>query len=291
MKFYILIILLFVSCTQNKVKFPHKIKRVEIQGHRGARGLFPENSLIAFQKAQELGVDVLELDVVFSKDNKILVSHEPVMSPEICLYPDGTMIPEHHKVNLYQLNYQTIKKFDCGSKIHPRFLEQQKLKTYKPLLTEVLDLAIKKNPKIRLNIETKTTPNEDNIFHPSPKEFIKKLYLVLKTKKLLAQITIQSFDPRTLNELHQLDPKVETVLLVENLNSIDWNLAQLKFKPTIYSPNYLLLDQEKINYLKEKKIKVIPWAVNEIKDMVKMIDLGVDGIITDYPNRILELYR
>jgi glycerophosphoryl diester phosphodiesterase len=291
MKSILLTILLFVSCGQFKVTTPQNIRRVEIQGHRGARGLYPENSLIGFQNAQELGVDVLELDVVFSKDKQIVVSHEPIMSPEICLYPDGTLIPEKHKVNLYQLNYKEIKKYDCGSKIHPRFLQQKKVSVIKPLLAEVLKTVLKKNPKTRFNIETKTTIEGDGIFHPVPKEFIKRLYTLLKNKKIISQITIQSFDPRTLNELHQLNPNVQTVLLVENLYSIDYNLNQLTFKPTIYSPNYLLLDQDKINHLKQKQIKVIPWTVNEVKDMKKMIELGVDGIITDYPDRALNLFR
>jgi len=152
----------------------------DIQGHRGCRGLLPENTIEAFKKAIDLGVTTLEMDVVISKDNQVLLSHEPFLSHEIALDLNGNEIAEKEEknFNLYQMNYAQIKQYDCGSKIHPRFSEQEKIKTFKPLLSEVIDFAesyIQKNypgRKIQYNIETKSDPKGNNLFHPKPKEYV-----------------------------------------------------------------------------------------------------------------------
>ena len=126
----------------------------DIQGHRGCRGLLPENSIVAMKKAVDLGVTTLELDVVISADHQVLLSHEPFLSHEICLDSNGNEIYENNEksYNLYKMNYDEIRKCDCGSKIHPRFLSQEKVKTYKPLLSEMIDSVEnyiqKKYPKI-----------------------------------------------------------------------------------------------------------------------------------------------
>jgi glycerophosphoryl diester phosphodiesterase len=194
------------------------------------------------------------------------------------------------------MNYEQIKQYDCGSKVHPRFLEQQKIKTYKPLLSEVIDSVehyIKiKHPgkKIYYNIETKTTIEGDGIFHPKTEDFVHLMVKVIKEKQIDDRVYIQSFDVRTLGFLHKEYPEFKTVLLVENEFSIDENLKLLGFKPDVYSPYFKLLDKKKVNYLHQKKIKVIPWTVNDKKDMQQIIKMKVDGIISDYPNRYFELH-
>lgn len=269
----------------------------DIQGHRGCRGLLPENTIEAFKKAIDLGVTTLEMDVVISKDKQVVLSHEPFLSHEICFNKSGSEISEtnEHSYNLYQMNYDEIKECDCGSKVHPRFLEQQKVKTYKPLLSEVIDLAksyIQKNypgRKIQYNIETKSDPKGDDVFHPKPKEFVELLVGVLTQKNITDQVFIQSFDVRTLQYLHSTFPTYKTVLLVENKMSITKNLKLLGFKPDVYSPEFILLTKKKVNQLHQKNIKVIPWTINKKDDMKRIISFGVDGIITDYPNRYFEL--
>jgi glycerophosphoryl diester phosphodiesterase len=270
----------------------------DIQGHRGCRGLLPENSIQAMLKAIDLGVTTLEMDVVISKDNQVVLSHEPFLSYEIALDLNGKAIEEKDEksYNLYQMNYEQIKQYDCGSKVHPRFLEQQKIKTYKPLLSEVIDSVehyIKiKHPgkKIHYNIETKTTIEGDGIFHPKTEDFVHLMVKVIKEKQIDDRVYIQSFDVRTLGFLHKEYPEFKTVLLVENEFSIDENLKLLGFKPDVYSPYFKLLDKKKVNYLHQKKIKVIPWTVNDKKDMQQIIKMKVDGIISDYPNRYFELH-
>ncbi|MDI9312686.1 MAG: glycerophosphodiester phosphodiesterase family protein, partial [Limnohabitans sp.] len=227
----------------------------DIQGHRGCRGLLPENTIEAMKKAIDLGVTTLEMDVVISKDKKVLLSHEPFLSHEIALDLSGKEISEaeEKKYNLYQMNYDRIKQYDCGSKIHPRFLEQQKIKTYKPLLSEIIQFAEEysksKNKKLFYNIETKSDPNGDDIFHPKPQEFVDLLVAVLNQFSISNRIYIQSFDVRTLQVLHKKHPDFKTVLLVENDLSIKENLKTLGFKPTVYSPEFILLDKTKVNFL------------------------------------------
>lgn len=270
----------------------------DIQGHRGCRGLLPENSIQAMLKAIDLGVTTLEMDVVISKDNQVVLSHEPFLSYEIALDLNGKAIEEKDEksYNLYQMNYEQIKQYDCGSKIHPRFLEQQKIKTYKPLLSEVIDSVehyIKiKHPgkKIYYNIETKTTIEGDGIFHPKTEDFVNLMVKVIKEKQIDDRVFIQSFDVRTLRFLHKEYPEFKTVLLVENEFSIDENLKLLGFKPDVYSPYYKLLNKKKVNQLHQQNIKVIPWTVNDKKDMQQIIKMKVDGIISDYPNRYFELH-
>ncbi|WP_394758216.1 glycerophosphodiester phosphodiesterase family protein [Flavobacterium sp.] len=271
----------------------------DIQGHRGCRGLLPENSIEAMKKAIEIGVTTLELDVVISADNQVLLSHEPFLSHEICLDTNGNEITEANEksYNLYKIKYNEIKKCDCGSKIHPRFLTQTKIKTYKPLLSEVIDSVenyIKRkypSKTIYYNIETKSAKEGDGIFHPKPKEFVDLLLKVLYDRKILNRVFIQSFDVRTLQYLHKIKAKVKTVLLVENTLSVQENLKLLGFKPNVYSPEFILLKKENVQYLHKKKIKVIPWTVNQISDMKQLIDLKVDGLISDYPDRYFELLK
>lgn len=271
----------------------------DIQGHRGCRGLLPENSIQAMLKAIDLGVTTLEMDVVISKDNQVLLSHEPFLSYEIALDLDGKAIEEKDEksYNLYQMNYEQIKQYDCGSKIHPRFLEQKKIKTYKPLLSEVIDsvehyIQIKyPGKKICYNIETKTTIEGDGIFHPKTEDFVNLMVKVIKEKQIDDRVFIQSFDVRTLGFLHKEYPEFKTVLLVENELSIDENLKALGFNPDVYSPYFKLLDKKKVNYLHQKKIKVIPWTVNDKKDMIRIMKMGVDGLISDYPNRFFEVKK
>lgn len=273
-----------------------KKKEIEIQGHRGARGLYPENSIMGFIMAVDMGIKTLELDVVISKDKKIVVSHEPWISHEICIKKTGEYITEEDELNynMYQMTYDEIRKFDCGSKDHPRFPEQIKAITYKPLLRHVVEVvetfsAAHYLEPIHYNIETKSLPEGDNVFHPEPREFCKLLYDELKRLNILDRVTIQSFDVRTLQVFRNYYPATKLVLLVENNMGFEDNIAKLGFDPAIYSPNFNLVDEELVADCRERNIKLIPWTVNREDDIQKLIDLGVDGIITDYPDIALTL--
>ncbi|MBL0343310.1 MAG: glycerophosphodiester phosphodiesterase [Bacteroidetes bacterium] len=286
-------ILLFIGLIAQSL--PVK-SQFEIQGHRGCRGIFPENTIPAFLKAVDLGVTTLEMDVVITSDKRVLVSHDPFMAHEICLNRLGNEIKESEEktLNIYQMTAAEAMSFDCGSKFHPRFSSQQKLVAHKPLLSDVISTVetyiLKHNlPPVFYNIETKCTPSGDGIFHPVPEVFADLLFQVVDSAKIADRTYIQSFDVRTLQHLKKFGKKVKLVLLVENTKGVEQNMEKLGFLPDVYSPYFKLLKKKDVQELHNKNIKVIPWTVNNLKDMHSLIRKGVDGIITDYPDRLIEI--
>ena len=264
------------------------------QGHRGARGLLPENTIPAFRKALDLGVTTLELDVVVSKDKQVVVSHEPFFSADICTDQSGKPITkgDEKSRNLYTYTYAEIQAFDCGSRGNPRFPEQQKQKVSKPLLGEVIRsmeaYRREKNlPAFGYNIEIKSTPAGDNVYHPGVAEFSDLVHRVITEQLPPDRFTLQCFDFRVLRYWHEKYPAVTLVALVENLRGPEKNLAELGFTPAVYSPYYqLLTGKDAVDNLHRLGMKVIPWTVNDPEDMRRLRAWGVDGIITDYPDRI-----
>lgn len=275
-----------------------KPKQIEIHGHRGARGLFPENTITAFIEAVKLGVTALEIDVVISKDLKVVVSHEEWMNELFCTQPNGNEIEKNskEKYNLYQMNYSKIASFDCGSKQHPEFPDQKNCTERKPLLTEVINTieAFTKDYKLNpivYNIEIKSEIAHDDIFHPKPFDYVRLVSDDLKSLNINERIIIQSFDTRILNEIKKINSTVTIGLLVENKDDFQLNLNKLEFNPDLYNPDFCLVTPTLVQQLHNKNIRIIPWTVNEIDDMSKLILMGVDGLITDYPNRAIELIK
>jgi len=271
------------------------IEGFDIQGHRGCRGLMPENTIPAMIKALDLGVTTLEMDVVISKDNKVVVSHEPWFEAEITTKPDGSFIKpaEAMQYNIFQMNYDEIVKYDVGMKPHPRFPQQQKIKAIKPLLADLFDsvaesMKTRRRPFPYFNIETKCLPAGDGRFHPKPEEFVELLMAVIKEKQLEERVIIQSFDFRTLRYLHEKYPSIKISMLIEDsdVNDFEGQLKRLGFMPQVYSPNHTLVDDELIKQCHDKGMKIIPWTVNDKKEISKLRKMGVDGIITDYPDLI-----
>lgn len=269
-----------------------KLPTFDVQGHRGARGLRPENTIPAFIMALDSGVTTIELDLAVTKDKKLVVSHEPYLSSAICLDPSGNSFTkkEEKQYNIYEMTYDQVQQFDCGTKVNDDFPEQEKMKVTKPLLTDVI-IAVEDHIKsytqfeVDYNIEIKSSPEGDNVFHPSPKEFSDMVYTLLDEYLPLSRIVIQSFDFRVLQYWHETYPEIRLAALVENRKSVETNLKELGFDPAIYSPYYRLLNKSKVDLLHQRNIKVIPWTVNEISSMLALKGMGVDGFITDYPNR------
>lgn len=252
----------------------------------------PENTLEAFQLALELGVDTLEMDVCISKDKQVVVSHEPWFNHLFCKQPYGIPIDERHEqsLNLYRMNYAEIKRFDCGSKPYPLFPEQKKLSTYKPLLQELISLAEAfSNKKINYNIEIKYTKEGADLFHPGIATFSDLLIDLLETNQVQNRTMIQCFDADVLNYVHGVRPQQTLSYLVEEEGFIATYLKRLGFMPHVYSPDYTFLTAEEVETAHRLNIQVIPWTVNEEEDMLDMIKLGVDGMISDYPDRVLKI--
>ena len=287
-----IMVLLTLGC-QETVKSRQTTVAIEVQGHRGDRGNFPENTIPAFISAVKKGADVIELDVVVSKDHQIVVSHEPYMSGTYMLAPNGMPIAaaDEKSYNLYVMMYDSIKRFDAGSKGNASFPQQQKLKAYKPLLSEVIDsveqYVAKHNTKpVRYNIEIKSAKEEYGLSQPQPEVFTALVMEIIESKGIKGRSNIQSFDPLILNIVHKKHPEVKTAFLTDK-PGIDKNLALLTFTPDIYSPHYKLVNPKFLDSAAERKMRVIPWTVNDPKDIDRMIKLRVAGIITDYPERVI----
>ncbi|WP_421946145.1 glycerophosphodiester phosphodiesterase family protein [Pedobacter sp.] len=271
-------------------------QKFDVQGKAGARGIMPENTIQGMLKALDLGVTTLEMDAVISKDKQVILSQEPYFNTEISLQPNGKAISfkEQKNFNIYKMNYEEIKKFDVGSKIHSRFPGQMKFKAYKPSLNETIDAVeayVKQNrlAKPMYSIETKTIKNGDNEFHPEPAEFVELIMAVINEKKLSKRVIIQSFDMRTLQYLHEKYPKIQTSLLIDEKESFEDYIEKLGFKPTIYSPYSVLVGKGLVDRCHAMGVKIIPWTVNTTKDIKYFMSLGVDGVITDFPNLMNQL--
>ncbi|WP_276089721.1 glycerophosphodiester phosphodiesterase family protein [Pedobacter sp. JY14-1] len=279
-------LLLFSCCTVAALA-----QKFDIQGNRGARGIMPENTIPGMIRALDLGATTLNMNVVISKDKKVVLSQEPYFNHEISLKPDGKPISlkEQKNYNIYKMDYEEVRKFDVGSKVHSRFPYQEKFPACKPLLEETLDsveayVKREKLPRPDYSIETKLIPKGDGEFQPEPAEFVELVMEVVNRKKLAKRVTIQSFDVRTLQYLHEKYPKVKTALLIDEKIDFEVNLAQLGFKPTVYGPYAVLVGKGLVDRCHEAGVKIVPWTVNSEKDMKYLIGLGVDGVVTDYPN-------
>jgi glycerophosphoryl diester phosphodiesterase len=289
----LLLVALIFACHASKKVSNQVLPAFDIEGHRGCRGLMPENTIPAMMKALELGVTTLEMDAVITKDKQVILSHEPFFNHEITTGPDGKFVTEQDErnLNIFKMTYAQTQTYDVGLKPHPRFPNQKRLKATKPLLKEVIENVeayhkLNGGRTVFYNIETKTQPATDGTFHPTPGDFVNTLMNVINSANVSDRVIIQSFDFRTLQVLHKRFPAVKTAALIEDFDkrSLDEQLKALGFKPTIYSPHYSLVNKELIAKCHELQVKVIPWTVNEKAKIDELKALGVDGIITDYPD-------
>lgn len=287
----LLLLIIFSSCNSN-TSMNHS-SNIDWQGHRGCRGLLPENTIPAFIKAIDLGVNTLELDVAVSKDQKIIVSHEPWMSGGICITPENEPITEEmeQQFKIYEMDYELISTFDCGSIGNSKFPEQKGQVTHKPSLNDMF-LACEKHivdnklQQVNYNIEIKSKPEWDSIYCPTPDVFSDLLVNEIKASGIdIKRFCLQSFDTRILKYLHKNHPDITLAYLIEYpYDNTEALLDKIAFTPSILSPYYKLLDQQKIETAQQMGMKVIPWTVNTEEEMEQLIDWGIDGIITDYPN-------
>jgi glycerophosphoryl diester phosphodiesterase len=286
------ILLLFLLMSSATFAQSIYLPKFDVQGHRGARGLKPENTIPGFITALDTGVTTLEMDVVITKDKQVVLSHEPWMSSDICLDPQGKEFSnrDEKKYNIYEMDYAEVKLFDAGLKPNRDFPQQEKMAVCKPLLQDVI-VAVEDyirsytRYEVDYNIEIKSSEDGDGKEHPKVEEYSDLVYNLLDEYLPMNRIVIQSFDMRVLRYWHTKYPEVRLSLLVENLKSPEANLRELGFNPAVYSPHYKLINKEKITYLHRHKIRVIPWTVNDVKDMLQLRGMGADGFITDYPNR------
>lgn len=283
-------ILALTSCMDQKNLHP------DVHGHRGCRGLLPENSLPAFLKAIDLGCDVLELDVVLTGDGQVLVSHEPWMNSTICLSAEGDeMTPEQGRaLNIHAMTLAEVQAHDCGSLPHPGFPDQDDRSTYKPTLREVVE-AVEEHallagmPTPNYNVEIKSDPAWYGIHQPQPVPYTQAVIAELDALGIADRAILQSFDPAILEAAYAERSDLTLALLVEESEGLNADLAKLSFTPAIYSPQFKLADAALLEQLRERGIELVVWTVNEPADIRRMLDLGVDGIISDHPDRVIKM--
>lgn len=295
----VLFIAIFISATifDSFGQSPEKIVKKNFpsfykEGHRGARGLMPENTIPSMKQAIDDGANVIEVDIQFSKDNQVLVAHDAYINRIYSLHPDGNEIPESDakKYVLYQMTYDEIRRFDVGSKHHKDFPQQKKFKTYIPTLGELIDSVesytkSKGLPGVIYNIEIKSDPSKDGEYQPEPHSLIRQVMDVIKSKNIVNRYYLQSFDIRQIQEVHKSYPEVVTAFLTSNKNkSFDENIGEIGYKPQIYSPHYGLVTATLIKQCHDAGMKLVPWTVNTEEEIDRLVKLGVDGIITDYPH-------
>lgn len=267
----------------------------DTQGHRGFTGRFPENSIPGFLGAIDTGVMTLEMDVVLSKDGNVVVSHDLVMLKSLCLAPTGKPLKDDSK-KLYNLRYANIIEYDCGSLGNPKFPSQKKMKTYKPLLSEVFteadEYTAKNNlPEMRFNIEIKSSAAGDGVLHPKPSVYAETVLDIIKLYDAEERCTIQSFDLRILQYLQRTECEVPLALLVDNKLGVEKNVDLLGFDPDVYSCDYKLLTKDEMQVASSLGLDVVPWTVNEKADMERLIDWGVDGLISDFPDLLMKVAK
>ena len=291
---------------------PQVAKTLDIQGHRGARGLLPENTLPAFARALAIGVTTLELDCAITRDGVALVSHDATLNPEITRDTDGRWITRAD-LAIAQFTFDELQRFDVGridpaSEYAQRFAQQQPIDgTRMPRLADVFALARRAgNDTVRFNIETKISP-----LHPArtvaPKAFAGAIVDVIKSHRLQSRAAVQSFEWRTLAVVQAQAPEIKTVYLTARQPFMDNILAHDTSSPwnaglhvsqfagsvprtvkaaggAIWSPCSNDVDAASVAEAHALGLQVVVWTVNTEADMLRMMALGVDGIISDYPD-------
>jgi glycerophosphoryl diester phosphodiesterase len=295
---FLSLLIFMIACSpgKNTTVIPDA-KPLDLQGHRGCRGLMPENTIPAMIRAIDLRVFTLELDVVISADKKVVVSHDVYFHENITTTPEGNFLTkaEAAKRLLFTMPYDSVRRYDVGLKPHPDFPRQQKMAVNKPLLSELFDStqahARRLGRHIQYNIEVKSMPENDGKKHPPVDEFAQLVMAVIQSKGLEEAVTIQSFDSRALRAIRAGYPSMRTSLLINapDLRSLDQQLDELGFVPEVYSPHFSRVSKNLVMKCREKNMLLVPWTVNELQKMKELKEMGVNGIISDYPDLFEQL--
>jgi glycerophosphoryl diester phosphodiesterase len=260
---------------------------IDVQGHRGARGYLPENTLPSFARALELGVSTLELDVGVTRDAVVVVHHDRGLNPDIARGPDGQWVDR--ATPIHALTYAELQRYDVG-RLRPgsdyarRFREQQPLDgTRVPRLADLFSLA--KDHRVRFNIEPKMDANALDETLPAV-EFARALIAEVRKAGVADRTSVQAFHWQVLKVVEREAPEMPTVYCTEGTASNPERVHAAGGR--IWSPDYQTVTTKKLDTARKSHMKVTVWTVNEPADIERMIAMGVDGIASDYPDRVLE---
>lgn len=282
------------------VVLPSVVSSFQVQGHRGARGTMPENTLPAFEAGIEAGVDAMEMDLLMTKDGEIVIHHDFLLNPELCTHADGSPLSDSPLIK--DMTLAELKKLDCGQKTNHDFPRQQAVPgSTIPTLKEVIDL-VKNHPKgknVQLNLEIKADPCTPEATPPYA-EVAKKIVQIVNENGFADRVYYSSFDFSALEEVRKLDEGATIGLLVEiptllhaGVDPEGWARYLMeeaaKVEASILSPDYELISADDINTLQEAGFLVIPWTVNDPETCRTLRRMGVNGVITDYPADIKKL--
>jgi glycerophosphoryl diester phosphodiesterase len=267
-------------------------REIKVHGHRGARWHRPENTIAAFDYALEVGVDVLEMDLSVTKDNVLVLSHDPYIDPLLCLTKDGKRLKK--AIPIRTLSLKQVKQFDCGSLVNPRFKNQvlspgEKIPTFREVLEFIKNSKYESAKKVEINVETKLIPSKSELT-PTPKEFAHLIIKAIKSYNFEKRTIIQSFDMRTLKQIKSYDSTLRVSQLTYQ-SMVDLVSALKGIKAEYSSPNLHWINKEMVDLLHKNNIKVAPWTANRRDEWDYLISIGVDEIITDRPKELIEYLR
>lgn len=265
------------------------VTMTEVHGHRGCDDGVPPNTIPAFRKAADTGCPWLEMDVVLTGDGHVLISHEPWMDPAWCVDGEGRSLSEGqgHGLNIYRMPLVEVQRYRVKA------AGGKGSSAPKPTLTEVVE-ALRRwsqesgKPMPGLNIEVKSDPAWYGLRQPEPAILVDAVLQVIASSGL-DRCLVQSFDPAVLEAMHERRPQLPLALLIDNIDGPEVNLGKLRFTPRYYSAPFFLVSDELVTWLRVRGIGVLTWTVNGTADMQRMIDMGVDGLITDRPAEAMRL--
>lgn len=271
-------------------------KGFDKQAHRGGRGLMPENTIASEKNAINYDC-TMEMDLQMSRDKKIVVSHDSYFSSAFCLTPEGDTMTKKDGYSrlIYDMPYDSVAKYDVGMKPYPAFPRQKKMHAIKPLLSVLIDsveaYGKRKHHVNHYNIEIKSNPKNDGKTYSSLEEYVDSAMSIITRKGIGPRTMIQSFDERALRIIHQKYPRIKTSYLVgaKEKKSVQGYIDALGFKPDIFSPEFSLVTAERVKAFHKQGILVIPWTPDTLQEMQRLKDMGVDGLITDYPDLYAQL--
>ncbi len=294
-------------------------KTIDLQGHRGARGLLAENTLPSFALALQAGVSTLELDVVVTRDDVLVISHDPALNPDITRDAQGHFLSSKGP-DIRQLTFEQLQSYDVG-RINPASRYAQTFSAQKdqdgvriPRLKDLFEMVkAQGHSQVKFAIETKITPQRPDQT-PDPERFVQLLLQEIKEHGMSERVQILSFDWRTLQVVQKLAPGMPTVYITAQLPALD-NLGIKSGQPSAWTAGFQHaqhgsvprmikaaggshwssfwreLDAQKVREAQSLGIKVLAWTVNDRQSMGQMLDLGVDGLVTDRPDIAADLLK